>query len=212
MSTLAIPVRHVWVNLIDDDRICDHVRRKGAFEPDTLKAWAKMCRKGSEVLDVGAYSGLFSIAAAKLGARPVAIEPLPTMVKRIRENAALNGVRVSTLTAAASDQDGEAEITFNPDVYMTAGASFTRKEGSAIKVKTVRLDSLSVMDVSAVKIDVERAEYRVLKAARAMLRKNRPMLLVETLTERARENVETLLSDYRTLDFLDGRNLLMEPG
>lgn len=199
------------VRMQDDDRICAHVRERGGFEPDTLAAWVEMCKPGTEVLDVGAYSGLFSIAAAMVGARPVAIEPMPGLVARIRENAAMNGVNFMTIRAAATDQDGRARLGFNERVHMTAGASLGRKSGGHLDVQTVRLDSLKVENVSAVKIDVERHELAVLAGARRLLAVNKPRLIIEVLDKAARKAVEQALRRYRTIDFLDKRNLIMEP-
>jgi ribosomal protein L11 methyltransferase len=52
-----------------------------------------LCRPGMSVLDLGAGSGILSIAAALLGARPiVAIERDPDAEENARRNIALNGV------------------------------------------------------------------------------------------------------------------------
>jgi len=211
MGSLTVTAGPVAVALIDDDRICNHVRAKGAFEPDTLAAWAEMCKPGTEVLDVGAYSGLFAIAAAKLWARPIAVEPVPTMVKRIRANAEANGATVTVIQAAASDRDGKAHLGLNEAVHLTAGASLLRKSGG-MQVKTIRLDSLRVSNVSAIKIDVERHELAVLNGAIDMIRRERPRLIIEALDASARAAVKRmLLRLYRQTAFLDGRNMILEP-
>lgn len=211
MGSLAINAGSVEVLLMDDDRICGKVREHGSFEPDTLAAWCEMCKPGLEVLDVGSYSGLFAIAAAKLAARPVAIEPLPVMVRRIKDNAELNGVTFPVIEAAASNNTGRARLGVNERVRLTAGASLERKSGLGINVKTVRLDELPVMDVAVIKIDVERHEQSVIRGARNLIRRRRPKLVIETLTKEAREAVKAQLADYREVAFLDGRNLVLEP-
>lgn len=211
MGSLSIPVGPVTVDLIDDDRICQHVKREGSFEPKTLAAWARMVRPGSEVIDVGAYSGLFAIAAAKLWARVVAIEPLPAMADRLRENARLNGVKLTVIQAAASDTDGRALLGFT-DVYLTSGASLARKSGNKLKVRTVALDSLRVSDVSAIKIDVEREELRVLAGAKRLLARERPSMVIEVLSDYARDCVKAaVLQTHRATAVLDRRNLILEP-
>lgn len=211
MDPLSIQVGPVAVRLIADDRICKSIQSGKPFEPDSLAAWAEMCKPSSEVLDVGAYSGLFAIAAAKLGCRPVAIEPLPQMADRLIENARLNEVKVMLLRAAASDSIKMRRIGFNERVWLTSGASLTRKAGAGLLVKVIRVDGLDMENVSAIKIDVEGHEGPVLKGAIELIGRCRPKLLVEVLSAAARKAVEKLLPGYRTVGLLDTRNLLLEP-
>lgn len=212
MGTLDVKVGRVTVVMIDDDRICLSIKSGVPFEPDSLKVWAEMCKPGTEVLDVGAYSGLFSIAAAKLGARPVAIEPLPQMVDRLIENAVANEVKIMLIRGAASDVDEKSQrIGFNERVFLTSGASLSRKGGAGINVHVIRIDSLNMENVSAIKIDVERHEVNVLQGAMKLINKCLPKLMIETLDADARKAVEGLLPMYRTVAFLDHRNLILDP-
>ena len=68
-------------------------------------------KPGTAALDVGAYTGLFSIIAAKRGAKAVALEPMPAQRWRFGVNAARNKVRVELMAVAASDQEGAARST-----------------------------------------------------------------------------------------------------
>jgi FkbM family methyltransferase len=214
-QAMTVPAGSLCVAMLDDDRICGHVRAKGAFEPDTLKAWQAMCHSGGTVLDIGAYSGVFSIVAAKMGATAIAIEPLPVMCERIRNNAHLNHVDVEIIEAAASNQDGNASIGFNDKVHLTSGASLLRKSEPRIRVRTVRVDSLDIGRVSAIKIDVETFELRVLEGAAETLKRWHPRLIIEVLNERARQDITAFL---RGLGYagagdgalLDTRNMIME--
>lgn len=211
MGSVSFAVGPVTVDLLDDDRICRHVLAGKTFEPKSLEAWARMCEPGSIVIDVGAYSGLFSIAAAKLGAFPIAIEPQPIMCDRIDQNSRLNGVEFHTINAAASDTAGTARLGVNETVHLTSGASLLRKSGAGIKVRTIRLDDLDVDRVSAVKIDVERAETLVLAGALGLLEKHRPKLLVEALDAAAVAAVKDMLPAYRLEAILDDRNMVLVP-
>lgn len=211
MGSITVKAGSVDVELIDDDRIAAHVVKNGSFEPDSLAAWVAMCDPGSEVLDVGAYSGLFAIAAAKRGARPIAIEPMPANVERIKANAGLNGVKFSVLQAAATDSKGTATLGFNPAVYMTAGASLNRTSGAGIKVRTLRIDDLKFERLAAIKIDVEHHELYVLRGAEETLRKFRPRLIVEALDNSAKQAVTAMLKGYRNAGVRDVRNLILEP-
>jgi ribosomal protein L11 methyltransferase len=57
-----------------------------------LKALERVVRPGDRVLDLGTGSGVLSIAAARLGARCLAVDVDPVALDNARENVALNGV------------------------------------------------------------------------------------------------------------------------
>lgn len=208
---MKISVGRVQVKLIDGDRIADHVERKGSFEPQTLAAWAKLVKPGKVALDIGAYTGLFSISAGLLGANVVSIEPIARLVKRLKENASLNGVALTIHNVAASDKSGAGTIAHNSAVAFSAGASLVRKSGPRDAVKIITIDLLGLSDVAAIKIDVERHEAAVLRGARETLKRWRPSLLVEALDEELKQAVLREVPDYRLVEVLDVRNLHLEP-
>jgi FkbM family methyltransferase len=211
MDTVAIKAGPVTVDLLGDDRIAHRIKAGKRFEPESLTAWADMCEAGRAVVDVGAYSGLFSIAAAKLGATAVAIEPQPVMCERIHANALLNMVAFEVINAAASDEAGTARLSVNPAVRLTSGASLIGFSGGGFDVKTIRLDDLMLKDVSAIKIDVEKAELMVLRGAAETLARCKPKLLIEALDVDAVNGINAALPGYRLARFLDQRNMLMLP-
>lgn len=211
MDRVTLKVGPVTVDLLDDDRICRSVLSGKPFEPNSLGAWADMVEPDTAVIDVGAYSGLFSIAAAKLGARPVAVEPQPVMCERIAANSAINGVAFETINAAASEADGKARLGVNEAVHLTSGASLLSKSGHGLEVRTIRLDSLFVTKLSAIKIDVERAELLVLAGATRLIEYHRPKLLIEALDAAAKAAIKKALPSYRMEAFLDDRNMMMIP-
>jgi hypothetical protein len=66
----AINVGPVAVKLLSEgDRIVLGHTTKKSFEPESLQAWALMCAaaEGAWCVDVGAYTGLFTIGARLLG-------------------------------------------------------------------------------------------------------------------------------------------------
>lgn len=213
MDVQEIQVGPVTVSLLaKEDRIVGHIRDGKGFEPASLTAWAEMCANGGTVLDIGAYSGLFAIAAAKMGCKVFAFEPMPFNAKRLRENAKRNGVEIDLAECVVSNSTGPTNITFNPNVVgLTAGASLVRKKGMKKPVHAVTIDSLMLDDVRAIKMDVERAEPLVLVGARNTLARCKPRMLVEALGETERAAVKTAVPSYRIEGVLDVRNLLMVP-
>lgn len=213
MDIENIRVGPVTVSLLaQEDRIVFHIRDKKGFEPKSLAAWAAMCVRGKTALDIGGYSGLYAIAAAKLGCKAWIFEPMPLNVERIRANARLNGVKLEIAECVVSDVPGPTEITFNPKVVgLTAGASMVRKKGYRKPVNAITIDGMCLDDVCAMKIDVERGEPAVLRGAMATIDLCNPKLLVEALGPLERSAVEHDLPRYRVESVLDVRNLLMVP-
>ena len=204
------------VDLADEgDRVCIGAATRKAFEPASLAAWARLCRPGATVLDVGAYTGLYAISAARLGCDVVAFEPLPQNAERMIRNAQANGVRgkIRLVEAAVSDFVGEAELRFNAGVPFTSGASLVpvKTNYAAIKVPIVTIDMFAIEDVAAMKIDVERNEPAVLRGAAETLARCRPALIIEVLGDAEGAAIKATVPGYRVAEVLDGRNWLMVP-
>lgn len=217
---MKIPVGDIEVYLRPEgDRIVSHlIRGDKTFEPATLAAWATVCKMGGTIIDVGAYTGLFSIAAARLGCAVVAFEPLPKNADRLDKNAKRNSQRgkIRLIEAAASNHICESFINLNPHVPgLTSGASIVNEDlGRRIeklRVAFLTIDLLNLPQVTAIKIDVERAEHLVLLGALETLKRCRPFLFVEVLDEASGEAVKAAVPDYVVSEVLDERNWLMVP-
>lgn len=202
------------IDLIEaHDRNVLHLVRNG-YERDSLMVWSKMIKRGTVALDIGAYTGLFSIIAAMRGAKVTALEPMPANRWRLRVNAARNKVKVDVLSAAASDYEGPATLNYNPLVPLTTGASLEEKihnHTAGIVINCIMIDSLDLENVGAIKIDVERHEPCVIRGAMKTIEQYRPPLLVETLDGDMRTAVLNLLPSYEAAAILDGRNTLFTP-
>lgn len=196
------------------DRICASVLRGKPFEPASLAEWGKVCAPGRTVLDIGAYTGLYSIKAALCGAKPMAFEPMSFNRKRMAENAVVNGVSFPVSSAAVSSYCGEGKLIWNPKVQFTSGASLVRRKGERMDVLVVTVDSLELSDVAAMKIDVERGEPEVLAGARETIKRHRPVILLEVLDGQRERGVKEALKDLRYRrqgGMMDERNWLMVP-
>lgn len=200
------------VMMLEGCRIHAHIQ-KGGFEPETLRAFCTYVRAGSTVIDVGAYSGLFSLLAYKMRARPIAIEPLPANIERIQQNMALNHINFELIRAAASDYDGSAVLRYNPGVRLTSGASLQQmsKNVGTLEVPTFTIDSLNAENVSVIKIDVEGHEPAVLRGAAQTIHRYRPVIIAEANTPEAADAIRKEIRGYERDHTLDGRNLIFLP-
>lgn len=165
-------------------------------------------RPGDHVWDVGANMGVFSFSAAHCSGptgRVLGFEPdwwSCCLLQRSRGRNPLLAARIEVLPLAVSDTSSLQELIIpergraatHLKVAGGAGDSITGGTRGRLLVPAVTLDwvaeSQRLPDV--LKIDVDGAEHRVLLGAEAILRNQRPRLLVEVY-ERNADAVGALL-------------------
>jgi FkbM family methyltransferase len=215
MDSVTIAAGPVSVKLLKGCRVAARPQAGQLFEPESLAAWARIVSPGQMALDVGAYTGLYAIAARKLGALVMAFEPLTAQYERMIANVFLNEVRLVTRQVAISNENGNAFMNFNGSVPLTSGASLDHRQishNTRELVRTVRLSSIEFpCRVAAIKIDVEGAELKVLQGAAELIDRDRPSLIIEALNDEAVSNVARILPGYRLEALLDRRNMLLVP-
>lgn len=211
MDRVTYSVGPVLVQMLPGCRVAARAEHGEPFEPESLALWAEIVTPGRAALDVGAYTGLYAIAAAKLGALAYAFEPLPEQGDRLQANAELNAVKLTLHRVAIADTSGAAEFRFNAQVPLTSGGSLVGKGMETATVITRRLDDLDLPPVAAIKIDVERAEGKVLKGAARLLSRNRPEIIAEVLNLEDVHKLEALCPGYRMRRVLDDRNAWLSP-
>ena len=142
------------------------------------------------VIEVGANMGVHTVPMARAlgGRRLLALEPQPVIFQQLCANLALNGLmNVTALPYACGSRTGAVRID-TPD-YLRPGNFGAASVGAAARatarettVQCVRLDDLVPADgeaVGLIKIDVEGMELEVLRGARGILERDRPILYVE---------------------------------
>ena len=167
-------------------RIASAYVSQGFHEPAIALVLLDYLRSGDLFVDVGANIGLYSIVAARRGARVMAFEPTPRCCTILARSAAYNGVafRVSVFPVALAARDGSALFTTsrdNTDMLVDVAETLTDAErASAVLVDVRTLDSMLANGApAAIKIDAEGADLAVLAGAEDTLRRHRPLLIVE---------------------------------
>ena len=145
-----------------------------------LEIFAQSIRAGHYVADVGAYRGEYTVvAAAKVGSlgRVFAFEPTIGNRRFIERNLTFNDLnaRVTIESTAVSDRDGRVEFFTSEDGITNSQfrVSVPAQSAQQLMVKAVTLDhyfSAVGQLPHVVKIDVEGAEWRVLRGADAIVR------------------------------------------
>ena len=158
------------------------------YERDLTRTWVDWCRDASVVYDIGAYTGLMSVLAAR--ANPASevhlFEPMERTVARAQVNLRLNGVhqRVKLHTRAASDSPGWVQINlYRDENFLGTGNSLYEKDREVMGTKRIRK---AVVDrylrgkrPDVVKIDVEGHELATLRGMEKTIARSRPKMIVE---------------------------------
>jgi FkbM family methyltransferase len=171
------------------------------WEETTQPVLYELAREAAVFVDVGAYSGIYTLLActANPGLRAVAIEPNPAMQAIIGRNVALNGLddRVTVLDHALSSRSGRAGLTIPADDRTAASLDRGTRAGRTVNVEVRTGDEvLAGLPVDLIKIDVEGWEHEVLDGIAGLLAARRPNLIVECLGEAALRGVRERLAAH----------------
>ena len=159
----------------------------------------------SEIVDVGAHSGLFAAFASDRApaARITVIEPDPNLEPAIRAN--LRRHRDWRLIGkAATNRDGTARFFRNEVSTQTSSLlpEAVKPFGGAtseLDVEVVRLDTLlaDLAHIDVLKVDVQGAEGLVVEGARQILRRVQTLLIeITVLDELAESLIESLTAEF----------------
>jgi FkbM family methyltransferase len=185
-----------------DASVGQALREYGEWSMRAFRLLEACARPGSTVLDVGANIGTHALGLAKaVGPRGAlhAFEPQAFLHALLAENLRSNGQPHAVAhLACVGAEDGRAHIAnAEPQAQANLGAvaAQVRADGDA-KVAVVTLDSLSLRDVSLIKIDVHGAEAAVLAGGRGILEEQTPVVYF---------HANSLESSIDALRFMQGR-------
>ncbi len=163
----------------------------GTFEPECTFLLAKLVKKGDVVFDVGANFGWYSCYFAQLVGETGMVHVFePTnIVEELKNNLTLNGFEARcVLNQIALGQIEGIESLFIPQKLGTAFASLREHSCSGdksvkINVSVTKFDDYvsvnKIKKIDFIKMDVEGAEYLVLKGARKCLKQYSPVIMLE---------------------------------
>ncbi|KPU61406.1 methyltransferase, FkbM family domain protein [Pseudomonas fluorescens] len=180
----------------NDDFVVQAYFWKGAdaYESTSLKLWTALARRSASILDVGAYSGVYSLAASKASPKSkiYAIEALDRVYSRLLINKAANSAaNINCFNFAVSDCDSEIELLIysGQDVLVSGSSTVPeacdREPHESKRVKSLSLDSFiqsnAIPNVGLIKIDAEGAEHLILKGAHKTISSALPDIICELL-------------------------------
>lgn len=203
------PVAPVWfqvepsirMHLDPEDFVSRTILETGEWEPTSWQAMRAHLEDGATFVDVGAQIGYYSLKAATVvGPRGhvIAVEPNPETVNKLAANIQASGLKaVAVAPVACSDAEATLDLFAAPEAN-TGETSLSKvnasQSGAAVRAYKVRarpLDDIvresGVARVDVIKIDVEGAEYLVLKGSQQTLARYHPIVLVEIIDHQLRE-------------------------
>ncbi|MGQ0741564.1 MAG: FkbM family methyltransferase [Alphaproteobacteria bacterium] len=132
-------------------------------------------------LDVGGNYGAYVYWLSRLTPSLIVFEPLPH-VAAFLQRVAPPHVRVEPF--GLSDRNGETEcvVPLRNGHAIEGEASIASRfdpRGIRYRIQTRRLDDMTLDPVGFIKIDVEGHELPVLKGARGLLQRDKPLMLIE---------------------------------
>ena len=148
----------------------------------------QLVQPGDWVIDIGANVGHYAKRLSELAGpqgRVIAMEPTPTTFALLAANAQhFAHPNVTLINAAVSDRTDLAGITvphFDSGLPNYYEARLTPSNGTGLSVLTLAIDALRLCHrIALVKIDAEDHEASVLAGMQELLRRDRPVLIVET--------------------------------
>lgn len=166
-------------------------------------------QKGDHFLDIGSHYGFFSLLAAKCvgeTGRVTAVEASKETYKILKSNTA-HLSNIKTVNYALSDQNGVLEFLEFPVLYSefnTLEKSLYENEGwyKNVEPKLISIDSIQGdklireqgISPKVIKIDVEGAEFRVIKGLREYLNAQETLVVME-FASGSRGNANHILAE-----------------
>ena len=219
--TARMPTGGQFIMVSDgDDRLATEIFWMGVdrYETRTLSLFTRLAKRSRTVLDIGANTGIFALAATSSNSEAMiyAFEPVPGIYAYLERNAARNApTRLKTFNLALADFDGKMlmHVPCSGQTFPTT-ASFVENflegnECNALTVDVARLDSFvasqHLKDIDLIKIDTEATEHLVIKGGLGVIEQSKPVMICEVLPRGTRRPIAGTSRSARIQILLDHR-------
>jgi FkbM family methyltransferase len=160
----------------------------GGWEPCSFTLLEKHIERDKIFVDIGAWNGVLSVFASKLGAKCYSIEPDPRAFEELCENIELNKPNnIFPEYLAISDKKGVNYLNSMP------GSEFGNSESSllergAVGMKSeivtetlkgfIKTEHIKMKDVCLIKIDTEGGEVAIIEETKEFLAQHKPKIYI----------------------------------
>ncbi len=193
----------------------------GGFERTSLVLWAVLAQSSRTIVDIGANTGLYALAARAINptASVYAFEPASQVFDLLSANIRLNSFDIEALAVGVSDSTGTAtfhelpgdqkynaslvahRLSHRPDDIVTSTVQVTRMDDFFSKEQS--------LGNILVKVDTELNEPQVLEGFGQLLQTHRPSLIVEVLNQDIGDRIHDVLKGhgYQCFAILEGEGI-----
>lgn len=150
----------------------------GKWERFTFDCIDEFVKPDTSFVDIGAWNGVLSMYAGKLGAHVYAAEPDAIAMQHFIKLREVNDANIKAWPIAISDKYEKA--TFYSSILGNSESSLVDRKGvkESYKVDTVPFEDFvkDIPNISLIKIDTEGGEVMILPHARSWIEANNPPL------------------------------------
>ncbi len=194
-----------------DDGVALRFFWNGHYERTTLKAWSYFARRSDIILDIGAHTGAYTLAAlaSNGAAQTISFEPYFMNFSRLNMNLRGNGFSPSNAyMVGVGDKSAVMPFSVSSDVsYLSSGGSVgVRENAFTTNIQVVALDDFIPAEMASriklIKIDVEGFEAACLRGMTNLVGKSRPIIFFECTDRAAGLEVHKRLSQLGYVFFV----------
>jgi FkbM family methyltransferase len=176
------------------------------FDPETTFLAQHLIQPKDTVFDIGANIGYFTVLFGQItgtACKVHAFEPNPLIFKRLEKNTAQNNFAQVKLNQRAVGSSNTTRTLYWTEERRSGDANLFSGKGKSFEVDQIKLDDYCQVEQvipQIIKIDVEGAEFEVIKGAEQILTTAQPLLILEyntLLAEKAGYHSQTLLEYLR---------------
>jgi FkbM family methyltransferase len=181
----------------------------GDYEGQTIKMWYQISKNSQykTILDIGAYTGLFSLVAASANSNSNinAYEPNPVTFRFLKKNIDLNNFKnIKINNFGLSDKDEYLEF-FNYGDSFTPGMTSVSSKHVDSNLKSSFFETKDILAVvkklhrkiDLIKLDIERAELPLLHRVIKVINKDRPTIFCEVLDREMYSSFQTFFEEMK---------------
>ncbi len=174
------------------------------WESKSRKIFSQLSKTSNVVFDIGSYSGIYTLLAAKSNnnVKTYSFEPNPELFKVLSKNIKINRLKNSKIEALALDEnEGVATLYINHEINTSVASLINNSnKGGSFQVAKTTLDSFvtreKITTIDLMKIDVEGYEINVLKGSLKSLTDFQPIILMESLSKESFLEQKSFLTKF----------------
>lgn len=204
---------------LNDDVIAWQYFWLGSYEKKLMEEFYGFLGDTDLFLDIGAYTGCYSMIAAKKNVQVNAFEMVPRTVERLKINVIANNVqtKVKIFDFGASDDNRSVSISMPRETgFLGTGNSVTEKASVASVASTtcnVRKmndwwKEAGTPEVQLIKLDVEEHEFEALSGMDELVDQCRPKFLIEIAPQQKAAVIQYLTKYGYKLTNIKGLNFI----